>query len=521
MVKYRSRRIVAMLTALLLFVFSIPISALAAPEDYDSARPSVLVEDHLYAEASVVIDGDTGDVLFSKNSKVRMYPASTTKIMTLLLAIESGWDFDMQVQIPAEAGDIPSDSSIIPVYKGEITTFGDLLYGMMLHSGNDGANAVAVLVAGSVSAFVERMNARAEELGCTGTHFVNAHGYHDENHYSTAYDLALITREALKHEEVRTIVSTASYTMNVSPRGEIPLHSTNSMIVPGSSYYYEDCIGVKTGTHSKAGRCFVGAAEKDGVTLISVALNCSSDAEKWTDTKRMLDYGFTRYTAYTLDQMFEMTSSRLLTTRVSNASEDDPMGGVLQTKITQISNSEYVRLVQTGSDAAMESALTDFAQRAQITLMDNLAAPITEGEFVGTFSYTARDGEIITASLIAGRSIEAQPETTTVYDVFPFLRVFQNPLVNMLVIVLALLVLMLILYSNVKRRRRERRRREIYEQRRREYLRQQRSSEARREIPSAAGSRTSAQKRRNTSRPGSASRKTPVRRRDDDIFGRF
>lgn len=523
MYKCKARRIASMIAVLLVFVFS--VSALAAPEDYDSAKPSVLYEDYLYGEASVVIDGDTGEVLFSKNSRVRMYPASTTKIMTLLLAIESGWDFNMEVRIPAEAGDIPKDSSLVPVYKGEITTFGDLLYGMMLHSGNDGANAIAVLVAGSVPAFVERMNTRAAELGCTGTHFTNAHGYHDENHYSTALDLALITQEALKYQSIRQIVSTASYTMHVSPRGEIPLHNTNSMIIPGSSYYYEDCIGVKTGTHSNAGRCFVGAAEKDGVTLITVALNCESDAAKWKDTARMLDYGFTCYTAYTLDQMFEMTSSRLLTTRVSNAHEDDPMGGVLEMKITQVSNSEYERLIQTGSDAAMERALTDFAQRTQISLMDNLAAPITAGEFVGTFSYTAQDGEIINASLIAGRSIEAQPERTTIYDVFPFLRAFQNPLVQMLVIVLILLVVMLILYSNAKRRRRERRRREIYEQRRREYLRQQRGSGAkrvssfdgRRPAPSRSNSRPNS----SSPRTGNVRRKAPARRQDDDIFGNF
>lgn len=520
MYKCKIRRIVSMIAILLVFVFS--VSAFAAPEDYDSARPSVLSEDHLHAEASVVIDAETGETLFSKNSRVRMYPASTTKIMTLLLAIESGWDFNMEVRIPAEAGDIPSDSSLIPVYKGEVTTFGDLLYGMMLHSGNDGANAVAVLVAGSVPAFVDRMNARAAELGCTGTHFTNAHGYHDENHYSTAMDLALITQEALKHESVRTIVSTVSYTMNVSPRGQIPLRSTNSMLDSGSSYYYEDCIGMKTGTHSKAGRCFVGAAEKDGLTLITVALNCASDDAKWKDTERMLDYGFTCYTAYTLDQMFEMTSSRLLTTRISNAHEDDPMGGVLEMKITQISNPEYERLVQTGSDAAMERALTDFTKRTQITLMDNLSAPITEGEFVGTFSYTTRDGELINASLIAGRSIEAQPEKTTIYDLFPFMRAFENPLVKLLVIVLVLLVIMLILYGNAKRRRRERRRREIYEQRRREYLRRQREGGSRNAASSYKNSSHSVSRSsRNSSRTGNAPRKSTNRSKKDDPFGKF
>jgi D-alanyl-D-alanine carboxypeptidase (penicillin-binding protein 5/6) len=347
------------------------------------------------------------------------------------------------------------------------------------------------------------MNARAAEIGCTGTHFANAHGYHDENHYSTAHDLALITREALKHEQIRQIISTQSYIMNSAPREPFQINTSNSMILPNSSYYYEDCIGVKTGTHSKAGMCFVGAAEKDGLTLISVTLNCESDGAKWRDTARLLDYAFTRYTAYSLEQMYDLASSRLLTTRISNAAEDDPNGGVLEMKLTQISDPEYVRMIQTGSEEARERAITDFAQRAQITLMDNLAAPITAGEFVGTFAYTTQDGETINATLIAGRSIEAQPEKITVYNVFPFLRAFENPLVLLLLAVLLLLIFVLVLYSAAKRRRRERRRRELYERRRREYMRRQRMN------GNAAYSR-------NNRRRSAADREL-----DEDLFGKF
>lgn len=495
-------RIASLIAVLLAFVLS--VSAMAAPEDYDAAKPAVLAADHLYGETAVVIDSESGEALLNKNGSVRMYPASTTKIMTLLLAVETGWDLNMTVTVPKEAGDIPGDSSLVPIFKGEVTTFGDLLYGMMLMSGNDAANAIAVIVSGSIPAFVEKMNARAAEIGCVGTHFTNAHGYHDENHYSTAMDLALITREALKYSVIREIVGTQTYTINASPREPFQIKNSNSMIMPNSSFYYEDCIGMKTGTHSKAGKCFVGAAEKDGLTLITVTLNCATDEAKWKDTARLLDYGFTRYTPYTLEQMFEMTSSRLVTTRVSNAHEDDPMGGVLEMKITQISDSAYVRMIQTGSDDARERALTDFAQRAQITLMDNLAAPITAGEFVGTFAYTTQDGEKITASLIAGRSIEAQPEQISVYDVFPFLKAFENPLVQMLLAVLVLLVVVLVIYSSVKRRRRERRRRELYERRRREYLRQQQLAGARKN--------TSANNRRRTA---------PRRDIDEELFGKF
>ncbi len=190
------------------------------------------------------------------------------------------------------------------------------------------------------------------------------------------------------------------------------------------------------------------------------------------------------------------------------------MGGVLEMKLTQVSDASYVRMIQTGSEEARDRAITDFAQRAQITLMDNLTAPITEGEFVGSFSYTAQDGQVLTASLIAGRSIAAQPEKTTIYDVFPFLTAFQNPLVLMLIAVLILLIVVLVIYSNAKRRRRERRRRELYEQRRREYLRQQRANtnDARRSNPNV----------QRTQRPRPSNTR-PVKRRssDDDIFGGF
>ena len=177
----RAQRHFAALLAILCGLFA-ALSGFASPEDYNKNFPAALQADQLYGESAIVIDADTGEVLLAKNDAVRMYPASTTKMMTLLLGIESGIPLDTVVTIPAEAADITSDSSVVPVYRGETMTFQDLLYGTMLKSGNDGANAIAVLVAGSIPAFVEKMNARAQEIGCTGTHFANAHGLHDDNH---------------------------------------------------------------------------------------------------------------------------------------------------------------------------------------------------------------------------------------------------------------------------------------------------------------------------------------------------
>ena len=453
---------------------------------YDPNTPSMLYDDQLSGTSCIVIDGVSGEILYNKNANVRVYPASTTKIMTLLLAMESGWSLDLPVQIPAEAGDIPDDSSLIPVYRDETTTFGSLLYGMMLHSGNDGANAIAVLIAGSVPAFVERMNLKAVELGCTGTHFSNVHGYHAEDHYTTAADLARITRAAMAYPEVRTIVSTYKHTIEVKPRGEITLYNSNSLINPSSSYYYEYCTGVKTGTHSQAGYCLVSSAEKDGVQLIAVTMNASSDALKYSDSKRLLEYGFSCYSELTLEQMFDQTNSRIVTVRISNAAENDPQNGVLPLKLAQISDSSYVRLIRNGEASSLDEALNDFAQRAQVTIDDTLAAPITEGKYVGTFSYTAQDGRVITASLIAGRSIEAQPEKLSASEVFPFLNVFSNPLFRVLLLVLLVLLIVIIVHRSVEQRRQDQRREELYRRRRHRYEEKQPSAQPRKKNHQAA-----------------------------------
>ena len=163
----RSLRRLALLVALWISLLAaLPVYA-ASPSDYDTARPANLIEDYLYGESAIAVDADTGRVLFSKNSRVRMYPASTTKMMTMLLAVESGYDLDTQVTLPAETNNYPQDSSRAGVYKGDTMTFRDLLYGMMLPSGNDAANAVAVLLGGSVENFVQQMNDRAQALGTT------------------------------------------------------------------------------------------------------------------------------------------------------------------------------------------------------------------------------------------------------------------------------------------------------------------------------------------------------------------
>ena len=470
----RRMRWMAVLLAALVALTSAVTAFAESPSDYNKNVPQLLREDHLYADAAILMDAENGNVLFAKNARKRMYPASTTKVMTLLLALESGIAMDTTIVIPQQAMEIPADSSLVPVFPGDVMTFRDLLYGFMLTSGNDGANAVAVLVSGSVDGFVERMNRKAKELGCEDTHFANPHGYHDEEHYSTALDLARIARAAVQMESFRRIVSAPNYTMSIQ-RGNTSVDTrvlnTNALLKKDSSYYYSDCIGIKTGYHSMAGQCFVGAAERDGVRLVTVDLHSPASIDKWVDTIRLFNFGFTRYTGYSLEQMFTFASSRIATLRVSNAIETDPYNGMLNLKIAQISDPDYVRMVENDNETAMEQAIVDFVSRCEMTVTSNMVAPVSEGEIIGRLRYMDQSGKAITALLVADRTIAEQPPKASLTDIFPVLRYFENPLVVLLAVVLILLIVLLLIAAAVRGARRDRRRKQIYEARRLEYMR--------------------------------------------------
>ena len=490
---YRMRPFLKWLTALMtiLALSAAGLSVMAAtPADYDSKLPQLLAQEHLYAEAAVLLDGVSGRVLFSKNASQRMYPASTTKIMTVLLALESEIELATPIIVPQQAARIPKDSTLVPVFPSDQMTFGDLLYGCMLASGNDAANAIAVLVAGSVDAFVERMNQKAQALGCKDTHFANAHGYHDNDHYTTAMDLARIAQAALNNDTFRQICSCQKYTLNIRRQGEdiTPTRANgNVMLNPDSQYYYRDCIGVKTGTHSMAGNCFVGAAERDGVRLVSVVMKCPESNQRWTDTTRLFNYGYTRYRALSLDALFTAASGKIGTVKISNAKKNDAENGDLNLRIADVSNPEYIRMVALDSDTAMDEAVEDFVSRTKMTITHAMVAPVTAGEIMGSLRYVSQSGEEITAKLIAGRDIQAEPHRTTLLEFFPFIKRFEDPLVQALLIVLGCLIVLLIIASIVRSVSRQRRRDQVYRVRRREELlavraenRQRREEERRR-----------------------------------------
>ena len=237
------------------------------------------------ARGAVLIEAETGDVIFGQNQNARLPMASTTKLMTALVAVES-LPVETAVKIPAEA--VGVEGSSIYLTEGEVLTLEQLLYALLLESANDAATAIAITVAGSVAAFAEKMNVRAASLGLTDTHFVNPHGLDAEGHYTTAYELALITREALQNPTLRRICETPRKTIPLRGEEGVRLLLNHNKLLSS----YEGCIGGKTGYTKKTGRCLVSAARREGVTLIAVTLSAPDD---WRDHAAMLDYGFALY----------------------------------------------------------------------------------------------------------------------------------------------------------------------------------------------------------------------------------
>ena len=377
----------------------------------------VLDEEALFGEALVLMDADTGEVLYSKNANTAMFPASTTKIMTLLLALESDIDLDSIVTVPREAGQIPEGSSTIPVRPKDKLSFRDLLYGFMLNSGNDGANAIAVLVDGSIDSFVKRMNRRAKQLGCENTHFVNAHGYHNENHYTTAMDLTRITREAMKNELFRQIVAAPEWKLTLSRDGKkrtLEIPSRVLMVRESEKFYYADCTGVKTGFHSKAGYCFVATASRNGMNLLCVTLRCPKENQKWYDAARLFEYGFSLYEPVRLGELFGRVAGNFAQATIENAAEDDPDGGRLTLDVENVRDGGVTRMLVADSQVSLSYALDGISSSMSVSWNRELTAPVQAGEVLGTLSCALPGGASVTADLVAPRDVAVYvPPTPT------------------------------------------------------------------------------------------------------------
>ena len=446
--------------ALLLTLGLLP--ALAEMGGDESANPAEALDpDQIYAESAFLIDMDSGDILVSKNSKIRLYPASTTKIMTALLALESGIGLDDMITIPPEAADVPEGSSVINIKPGDQMTWRDLLYGLMLRSGNDAANAIAVAVSGSIQGFVEGMNRRASELGCTGTQFVNAHGYHNKNHYTTAQDLARIAYAAMQNPTFREIAAAPYWTLTVTRNGKTAstdAENRNLLVVPESEYYYPAATGIKTGHHNKAGRCVVASAEAEGVRLMAIVMDSPDEARQFSDAKKLFDYGFSQYEAVTMAELLTQLPEDLLSVDVENA-----VDGTLQLQIGDITNGDITRRINRHAEKSLPLALTQLRDGLQIQWNRAPVAPVKMGEVLGTLHYITPDGAEVTAELISPRDVEPLPSPTPAPTPSPQPTHSKIPAPLLWIVGLGILlgasaILLGLLKSPAARRRRHRRR---------------------------------------------------------------
>lgn len=279
----------------------------------------------VYAETAVLIEASTGTILYDKKCHKKMYPASITKIMTALLAIENCKLDEEVIFSEAAIGSLSYDDANYACQIGEKISVKDCLYILMLHSANEVAWALGEHIAGSSKEFAKMMTERAKEAGATDTNFANASGLHDTNHYVTAYDMAMITRAAAKYEVFNDIVNTTSYTVKKTNKRDEPpqVNQRHQMVWPASAYHYDGIIGGKTGFTDQSGTTLVTYAKRNGMTLISVVLN-SNAANVYTDTAALLDYGFNNFNLVNVsekDSRFSTGDSHSLQSPFSNTTD--------------------------------------------------------------------------------------------------------------------------------------------------------------------------------------------------------
>jgi D-alanyl-D-alanine carboxypeptidase (penicillin-binding protein 5/6) len=332
--------------------------------------------------SAALMDGGSGRLLFEQNSREKLPMASTTKIMTAIVALEHG-ELDEKVIVAPEASGV--EGSSIWLSPGESHTLEDLLYGLMLRSGNDAATAIAIHIGGSVEGFARLMNQTARKIGAVDTNFMNPHGLHEENHYTTAYDLALIASYGMKKPGFEAIVSTKHHTIPwEGHKWDRALRNKNKIL-----WSYEGANGVKTGYTKKAGRCFVGSSKRDELQLIAVVLNFGPMFE---ESVALMDYGFANYRSTNLVNQGQV----LQTLPVNN-------GKVKEVQL--VAKEDYVVALRPEENVKI---------RKKVLLPDELEAPIDEGQWVGSMQIYLEDKLLKEIPLVTRQAIGKR----TIWDFF-------------------------------------------------------------------------------------------------------
>ena len=340
------------------------------------------------AKASIIVEENSGKIIYEKNSNIQNYPASVTKILTAILTLENCKLTDTVTVSKTAISNIPSGYVIAPLFVGEQMTVGDLLYALMLKSANDAAYVLAEHVGGSVEGFSNMMNKKAEELGCKNSHFVNPNGIHNSNHYTTAYDMYLIAKYAMENEEFVKIVSTYQYTLSATnkySKKDRIMKNTNNFVNPNSRYYDKNVKGIKTGTTLQAGNCLITSTSKNGFDVITVVLGAKTAESKFSETKNMMNYFFNNYEYTQIHKKGDVIKS----IEVEKATKE--------TKILNLVISDDIKVMNNIAIKAEEI-------EPEINLNEEIVAPIFEGQELGTIKYTV-DGLEYNAKLLAENEV--------------------------------------------------------------------------------------------------------------------
>ena len=345
----------------------------------------------IYSSGSVLIEAKTGKILLQKDMNKQLYPASTTKILTAILAIEN-LNLDSKLTASRSAVmAIPSGYSNAGIKIGESLSVSDLLEMFLIHSANEVGYIFAEEISGNIDNFANLMNKKASELGCTNTHFTNPSGIHDVNHYSTAYDMALIAKYCMQNETFRNIVNKKSCKFSATDLypEERYFKNTNSLLDSSNRYYYEYAIGIKTGFTTQAKNCLIAGAKKDGIELIAVMLGAEAtengQSGRYVDAKNFFDFGFSNYEI----KQFLNEGEKITEIEVKSATKE--------TKNLNL-------IAKTSLSTTFKSDFNVSDLQPSIEINENITAPIAKDKVLGKISYTI-DGIIYESDLIAENDV--------------------------------------------------------------------------------------------------------------------
>lgn len=373
------------LLIILTFIFNLSVSF--ADSEFKPEPPEIS------AGAAILIDSSTEKVLYSKNENEKMYPASTTKIMTAILTIEN-CKLDEVVTVPYEAvASIPSGYAIAALQPGEQLTVEQVLKVLLVHSANDAANVLAYHVSGSINAFAGLMNSKVDELGLKNTHFLNPSGMHNENHYTTAYDLAILMKYCMKNNTFRSLAGLKYCNIPATNKYEERVFNTTNELLTktnSSNYYYQYAIAGKTGYTTEAKNCLVSVANKNDLELICVVLSVgmypNNLSGKFIDSKTLFEFGYNNYT------------TRKIRDKNAIVTQVDIANGTKETKSLDLLISDDVTALIPQKDLD-----TEFEPEIQYS--DMLLAPISQGQILGKVVYNI-DGIEYSSNLVASHSVE-------------------------------------------------------------------------------------------------------------------